>query len=104
MRAGPILREARAAAALTQRELAALAGMPQPAIARIERGRVSPSLETLDRLLRACGKQLELADRPGAGVDRTLIRERLRLSPTQRAHLAVREWNATRRFERSARP
>jgi transcriptional regulator with XRE-family HTH domain len=98
-----VLKEARTAAGFTQRDLAARAGVAQPGIARIERGRVSPTLDTLDRLLRACGKQLELVDRPGAGVDRSLIRERLRLSTTERARLTVREWVATRPFRRGRR-
>lgn len=96
MRAGTILREARRRAGLTQRELARLAGVPQPAVSRIERDRVSPRLETLDVLLRACGLALDLTDRPGLGVDRTLIGERLMLTPIQRARLTAREWNRTR--------
>jgi transcriptional regulator with XRE-family HTH domain len=96
MRAGTILREARRRASLTQRELARRAGVPQPAVSRIERDHVSPRLDTLDVLLRTCGLALDLVDRPGSGVDRTLIRERLRLSPRERAMLAAREWNRTR--------
>jgi transcriptional regulator with XRE-family HTH domain len=93
-----MLREARRAASLSQRELARLAGVPQPAISRIEREHGSTRVATLDRLLRECGKELDLVERAGLGVDRTLIRERLRLSPTERARLAAREWNATRPF------
>lgn len=79
--------------------------MPQPAVSRIERGRVSPRVETLDGLLRACGVALDLVPRPGRDVDRTLFRERLRLSPGERARLIAREWNATRRIRRrSDRP
>lgn len=100
MKAGAILREARVAAGLGQRELARLAGIPQPTLSRIERGHASPRFETLDRLLRVCGKELELAERPGRGVDRTLIRERLLHSPGERATLAVKEWERTRVFRR----
>lgn len=103
MRAGSIVREARLAAGLTQRELADRAGVLQPALARIERDRASPRFDTLDLLLRACGRGLEVVPRPGAGVDRTLIRERLRLSPGQRARLTSREWERTREFDRSGR-
>jgi transcriptional regulator with XRE-family HTH domain len=95
MRAGTILREARRRAGLTQRELASTTGVPQPAVSRIERDHVSPRLDTLDVLLRGCGLALDLVDRPGLGVDRTLIRERLRLSPRERAQLTAREWNRT---------
>ena len=100
MMAGALLREARRAARLSQRELARRAGVAQPVLSRIERGHASPRFETLDRLLRACGKGLELVDRPGLGVDRTLIRDRLRLSPGERARLAAREWERTRAFDR----
>jgi transcriptional regulator with XRE-family HTH domain len=101
--AGPILKEARLRAGLTQRELAARADVPQPAISRIERDRVSPRIDTLDDLLRGCGLALDLVDRPGRDVDRTLIRERLALSVAERARLAAREWNRTRRLRTGPR-
>jgi transcriptional regulator with XRE-family HTH domain len=104
MMAGAFLREARRAAGLSQRELARRAGVAQPVLSRIERGHSSPRFETLDRLLRECGKGLELIERPGIGVDRSLIRDRLRLTPGQRARLAAREWERTRPFERRGRP
>ena len=100
MKAGTVLREARRRAGLTQRELARVAGVPQPAVSRIERDHVSPRLDTLDVLLRACGLAFDLVERPGLGVDRTLIRERLRLSPIERARLTAREWNRTRGLRR----
>jgi len=96
--AGELIRRARTLARLSQRGLAARAGVPQPAVSRIERGHVSPKLDTVDRLLRACGVALELVPRPGRDVDRTLIVERLRLTSAERARLIVREWNATQRF------
>ena len=103
VRAGTIVREARRAAHLSQRELARRAGVAQPALSRIERGHASPRFDTLDRLLRQCGKGLELVERPGLRVDRTLIQERLPLTPGERARLAAREWERTRAFKRRAR-
>lgn len=100
MQARSTLVEARRGAGLSQRELSRRSGVPQAAISRIEHGLVSPRTETIDRLLRACGKDLELVDRAGTDLDRTLIRERLRLSTAQRARLAVREWENTRTFLR----
>src|SRR3990172_11455657 len=91
MRAGALVRQARREAGLGQRELARRVGVPQPTISRIERGLASPRFETLDRLLRECGLELELAPRPGRDVDRTLITERLRLTPGERARLPGRE-------------
>ncbi|HEX6208841.1 MAG TPA: helix-turn-helix transcriptional regulator [Actinomycetota bacterium] len=98
MSGGRLLREARRAAGLGQRELARRARIAQPTLSRIERGLASPRFDTLDRLLRECGLALDLVRRPGAEVDRTLIRERLRLTPGERARLAAREWEATRVF------
>jgi transcriptional regulator with XRE-family HTH domain len=84
MDAAVTLRRARRRAGLSQRELAAEAGTPQPTIARIERGHEVPRVDTLDRLLRACLQTLDTRPTGGAGVDRTLIREMLRLTPEQR--------------------
>jgi hypothetical protein len=63
----------------------------QPAIARIEAGRTSPTVATLDRLLAACGQEVSLARRLGEGVDRTVIRELLRATPRERLERAVQE-------------
>lgn len=53
-----IIREARLRAGLTQAELGRRIGRPQSQIARWENGGVAPSLETLQRLTRACGFEL----------------------------------------------
>ena len=87
--AGRMLRYARSRAGLTQRELSATTGIPQETIARIERGRVDPRVGTLDRLLEGCGYGLEVEPRLGIGVDRTQIRELLKLSIQQRLELAM---------------
>lgn len=92
------MKAARRSARLSQRELARRSGVPQAAISRIEKGIVSPRTETLDRLLRECERDLALIERPGTGVDRTLIRERLALTTDERAHLAILEWVRTRPF------
>jgi predicted transcriptional regulator len=79
-----MLTYARRRAGLSQRALAAKAGVAQPAIARIESGAISPRVETLDRLLRLTGVALEAIPVAGTGVDRTLIRSALAKSPEQR--------------------
>jgi transcriptional regulator with XRE-family HTH domain len=79
-----MLRYARRRARLTQRALAERTGVPQPAIARIEAGRISPRVETLSRLLEAAGFTLDLSPRLGVGVDRSLIREALKRTPEER--------------------
>lgn len=61
------------------------ASTTQSAISRIERDRVSPSVETLRELLYLLGEDLELgASRRESGIDVTLIDQQLRRSPTER--------------------
>jgi transcriptional regulator with XRE-family HTH domain len=91
MDAGATLRQARRRRGLSQRQLAHLSAVAQPAIARIESGAVDPQVQTLDRLLRACGETLFSEPRLGEGVDRTGIRSLLELTPGERARLAVDE-------------
>lgn len=52
---------ARRRARLTQAELARRLGIPQPQVSRWERGAVTPSFETLQRIVRACGLELTVA-------------------------------------------
>lgn len=94
------LREARLAAHLSQRQLAARAGVPQSTVARIESGRMMPRVDTLDRLLRGLGSRLGAECWEDRGVDIWLIRENLKLTPRQRVKLAVEEAHAVSRFER----
>jgi transcriptional regulator with XRE-family HTH domain len=56
-----VLREAREAAGLSVRGLAASAGVAYSTIARIESGRLDPTTGMLDRLLEAAGCRLELS-------------------------------------------
>jgi transcriptional regulator with XRE-family HTH domain len=82
---------ARRRAGFTQRRLAAATGVAQPTIARIERGREIPRVDTLDTLLRACGDTVEAVPLAGVGLDRSVIRRLLRLSPAARAETAVHD-------------
>lgn len=84
-----MLRSARRRAGLSQRDLAERAGVPQSTIGRIETGVLDPRATTLDRLLRACGEELRAAPRRGAGVDRSLIRAMLALTPVERIEAMV---------------
>ena len=76
--AARFLRAARRQADLSQRQLAAAAGVPQRTVARIECGAVSPLLDTVTRLLQAAGCCLTLRtdagavvhDEPETGLDR----------------------------------
>ena len=60
---GQLLREARRRAGLTQKAVAARAGVSQPTVARVERGELTPSLERLIALVRACGRRSSAARR-----------------------------------------
>jgi transcriptional regulator with XRE-family HTH domain len=91
MDVGRLLRSARRRAGLSQRELAAAASVPQATVGRIEAGLVSPRAETLAHLLRATGHELTTERRLGEGIDRSLIRDRMRLTPSERMALAVQE-------------
>ena len=95
---GSVLRKARRRAGLSQRELAARTGVAQPTIARIERDLVDPLVGTLTRLLNACGEELEARPTLGAGVDRSGVRELLKMSPAQRLATLVEEARATERL------
>ena len=76
---------------MSQRQLAAAAGVPQATVGRIEAGTVSPRANTVSRLLRATGHELAVEPRLGIGVDRSLIRDRLRLTPAERIQRATVE-------------
>lgn len=86
-----IIRFSRLRAGLTQRELATRAGISQPALARIESGRIIPRVDTIERLLHECGMSLQPVARAGAGIDRTTIRKMLALTPRQRLRVATKE-------------
>lgn len=82
---GELLREARRRHRISQKRLAIRAGTTQSAISRIERDRISPSVETLRELLHLLGEDLTMStESRDWGIDRTLIRERLRLTVAER--------------------
>lgn len=86
-----LLFEARQAAGLSQRALARRAGTSQPAVARYERGAATPSLETLQRLLTACGRRLRLVAEPSVDPhDLELVARQLELTPEQRLRALAR--------------
>jgi len=62
--AGSAVRAARRRAGVSQAELAARSGTSQPAIARLEKGQVSPTVITLDRIARALGTDLVIDFEP----------------------------------------
>jgi transcriptional regulator with XRE-family HTH domain len=55
---GSTVRAARRRAGVTQAELARMCSTSQPAIARLEKGMVAPTVVSLDRIARALGAEL----------------------------------------------
>jgi uncharacterized protein len=95
-----VIRRIRAGAGLSQAELAKRAGTSQPALARYETGAAVPALPTLERLVSACGRRLQIrtirATQPSAPSSsvrgqlgaraRALRRHRRRLLDVARDH------------------
>lgn len=80
-----LIREARLNAGLSQAALARRLGVSQAAIARLEQRESNPTVRTLERVLKATGRSLSMKTQP-TGVDASLIREQLKLSPSERLH------------------
>ena len=89
MNASVLVQKVRLGAGLTQASLAKLTGTTQSAISRLESGRVRPSLETLERLAKACGAALELRLLPGE-VPVAEFESNLSLTPAGRLDQLVR--------------
>ena len=88
-----LVREARRRAALSQRELAARAGTTQSAIARLETGRTTPSFDTVLRLVRLCGLDLEVLLVERDESDWAQASQLLTLSPEDRVAVGVKTAN-----------
>jgi transcriptional regulator with XRE-family HTH domain len=84
MEAGQFVREARRRAGLSQRALAARAGVSQPLVARIESGDVDPSFDRLLQLVRACGFDLDIHVVPLDEDAWTLVDRGAAATPDQR--------------------
>src|SRR4051794_18501295 len=82
MEAAALVRRARTDAGLTQEQLARRLGVTQAALARLEKRDSNPTIATLDRVLRATGRRLDLRlGRSERSVDVTLLHEALRMTP-----------------------
>jgi transcriptional regulator with XRE-family HTH domain len=82
-----LLRDSRRRTGLTQRQLALRLGVSQAAIAKLERPGANPTFETLAGALWATGHRLELeAPARRGGVDESLVRRQLELTPSERLH------------------
>jgi transcriptional regulator with XRE-family HTH domain len=81
---GALIREARRLAGLTQAELARRLATTQSAVSNWERGRDTPRVDTLARILEACGFEADMTFRRHDDVDRAQIRQNLAMTPAER--------------------
>jgi len=95
---GRLLREARLRHGLSQERLAIRAGTTQSAISRIEQERGSPTVRTLEELLHLLGEDLVLAvEKRDSGIDLSLNRANLELTPEQRVRQGLEFADVVRR-------
>jgi transcriptional regulator with XRE-family HTH domain len=105
---GALVREGRRIAGLSQSELAARVGTTQSAVSNWERGRDVPRVDTLGRILQACGFEVDLTFRRHDDVDRSQIARLVQLEPKGRADAfdslvdAYELARSARRLDRSA--
>ena len=101
MISGDLIKEARLRAGLTQTELGARLKKAQSVIARWERDDVSPSLETVRDVVRACGLELTFFMSKFDDSNATIIDQHLRMTPSERfADLMARVRFHDRRVQR----
>lgn len=95
MTPGQLIRDARRHHGISQERLAFRAGTRQSAISRLEKDEVSPSVETMETLLRAMGEAFEFGSGPARrDYDPLHLRAMKQRSAEERLALAV-SWNRT---------
>jgi transcriptional regulator with XRE-family HTH domain len=90
-RGGELIREARLRAGLTQKELSELTGRERSVIARWEQGVISPPIDSLMRIIHACGFDLPMTLLP---IDKSAdeeLREALLETPSERVERLLEE-------------
>lgn len=90
MSSAHLVREARLRAGLTQAELAERVGTTQSSIARWESGATRPPLETVRRIVEACGLELRIGLEPRDPDAWSQIESHLALDRTERLDQLVR--------------
>jgi transcriptional regulator with XRE-family HTH domain len=79
-------------------------GTTQSAVAGLESDRSSPRVATVERALRACGRELALtAHEPKSSIDETMVFENLKLTPEQRLRAFQSSYDNVREFALAAR-
>lgn len=84
VRGGPLIREARLRAGLTQTELGERTGRERSVIARWEQGAVSPSIDNLLDIVQACGFDLPLVLVTRDSAQDARLEDNRKLSPERR--------------------
>lgn len=93
MTPGELIRTTRIRRGLSQQRLARRVGSRQSAISRLEADEISPSIETVDLLLRAMGEQLEIKGAsPAREYDPAHRRAAAERTPGERLELGI-SWN-----------
>lgn len=100
---GNIIKQARAAAGLSQAELADRMGTTQSAVARLESRHSNPRVETLDRAVASTGQRVTVAVEPGFGLDESLIASALRIEPRDRLRRFASAYASARTLSMAAR-
>lgn len=103
LRTGDLIRDARREAGLTQADLGARLGTTQSAVSSWEHGRDMPRVDTLARILKACGFEADLVLRHRSDVDRSQVIRGTRQTPTERAE-AFEVWADAHAALRDAKP
>jgi transcriptional regulator with XRE-family HTH domain len=93
MSPGEIIRARRLANGLTQAQLALRAGTTQAAISRLERGELSPTFETFERLLAAIGEEARIEVRRSPGPCDPTRLHALRSRPASERFALAIGWN-----------
>src|SRR5689334_13667252 len=88
--AGALIREARLRAGLTQTELGARTGKDRAQIARWERDDVAPNIDTVLKLIRACGYDLSLDMVEYREPEDGALADTARLTPQERVARMLR--------------
>ena len=93
MTPGELIRTTRIRRGLSQQRLARRVGTRQSAISRLEADEISPSVETVDLLLRAMGERLEVSSAPPQReYDPVHRRAAAKRAPGERLALGI-SWN-----------
>lgn len=89
MTSGEIIREARLRAGMSQGDLAAAINRTRSQVARWERDDVTPGLDTLQAIVRACGYDFEIRLFRREEPDDARYAETLDLTPQERVERAL---------------